>query len=44
MLDMTHVLSAKSSGCIITYFYALDLSLIMLCDVNKVNKLMHVTS
>jgi hypothetical protein len=42
MLDLTH--SAKCSGYIIICFYCVDLSLIMLCGVKRVNKLMHVTS
>jgi hypothetical protein len=40
MLDLTH--SAKCSGCIITCCYYAYLSLIMLCDVKEVNKLMHL--
>jgi hypothetical protein len=36
------VLSAKCSGYIIIFYYCAYLYLIMLCDVNEVNKLMHV--
>jgi hypothetical protein len=35
------VITAKFSGCIITYCYCVDLSLVILCNVNGVNKLMH---
>jgi hypothetical protein len=40
MLDLNH--SAKCLGFIITCCYCAYLSLIMLYDVNEVNKLMHV--
>jgi hypothetical protein len=39
MLDLTH--SAKCSGSIITWCYCVYMSLIILYDVNEVNKLMH---
>jgi hypothetical protein len=40
MLYLTH--SAKCSRSTITWCYCVYLSLIMSCDVNEVNKLMHV--
>ena len=40
MLDLTH--SDKFLGCIITCCYCAYLSLIMLCGVNEVHKLVHV--